>query len=259
MGKSSVLFAAFTVSLILQTGCTTIKPDMCVGKTCSKALSSQTVPKGQKFYSWHDGSKGGLYGIGEGWSIDVLPAEFETLTETWNIGGKGHFASVPYYEPTVHGWERDESVVCPHKPKTVEKLVSIPATYKTIVEARLITPARTEYELIPPTFHLDKTLKTQGWVERRNIKAVTEPVKRRIVVTPEYTVVKLVPVECRDNYRRVVISEGYMWERDETRSEVRTRQSIKYPVSFIIKNPDGDIAFTFDDYDTFKTFMGTLK
>jgi len=30
---------------------------------------------------WYDQSTGGIFGIGEGWEIEIIPAKYETVTE----------------------------------------------------------------------------------------------------------------------------------------------------------------------------------
>jgi len=229
---------------------------------CLHQSSFQAIPQAKTAYPWHDGSNGGLYGIGEGWSIDASASEFYTVTETTTIGGSGHFASVLHTVPPVYGWVEDTSIVGPQEEPEMELVfISMPATYEKVMETRVIEPATIEYDLIPPVFYADKSLKTPAKFEKRYKKAVTRQIETLANYTPGGKVVeRLMPIEFREGYRRVIIEPAKVRSVDETPEPiVRTRRVLNTPATLNIYNPEGDLVFTFDSFENFQTFTKSLK
>jgi len=65
------IFEKFVATLVL--------PIIVMG--CSHVPSSEGTRQAETPYTWHDGSKQGLYGIGKDWSIEILPGEYGEITE----------------------------------------------------------------------------------------------------------------------------------------------------------------------------------
>jgi len=226
---------------------------------CAHGQELKQVPQANLSYDWHDGSKGGLFGIGEGWWINILHAEYETNTQMGYMSGRTQdLISLP----AEYEWVRDESVGSQVEPEMAMQLITIPATYITVTETLVIEPAKTEYDLVRPVFSKDGKIETPARVEIIDTKAIIQQKDRRVVETPERTEARLMPVEHREGYRRVV-SVPARTIVDENQPKLRTfkqtnTREVK-PWRFVISHPVSRVSHTFDSYNDFKRFTDSLK
>lgn len=227
--------------------------------SCAPAAETSST-QSQTPILWHDGSKGGEYGIGEGWSIDFLPPTYETFTEKQIIQQSGELLTIP----ATFEWIKEDSEVL-KKPKVVTKIVTIPAQYEIITEEVMVIKASAEYYFTEAIFNLDGTLKKPRTVKQRHIPAQMKNVSRRVVKVPARTVERTVTAplkvfERRNGYVRVVKTPARTIERDIPdvfRTETKKRE--KHPLRFAIKNPDGDLAHIFDTFEGLTAFTESFK
>jgi len=138
-------------------------------------------------YPWHDGSKGGFFGVGNGWSIEILHAEYKSVVETYVSSEQRELTLIP----AKYEWIKDETVGPQGEPEMARQLVTIPATYMTVTESIVMAPAKIEYDLTEPIFNADRTLKTPAIVNQRHVKAVIEQKDRRVVDKPKQTLERI--------------------------------------------------------------------
>jgi len=152
----------------------------CAHSVEPKAPNQTKIVITQKFESalWHDGTIGGIYGIGEGWSIEILRPEYE--------------------------WVEDESEDLSGDPVMISTLITLPAEYEAVTDTITVEREKTEYYLTKAIYNSDGTIKTAKIVKPRIIPAVTKEETRQVVIVPERTVERTVPLERRKGYRRVV-------------------------------------------------------
>ena len=209
--------------------------------------------------SWHDGSKGGAYGIGEGWSIEIIPAVYETLTEVIIVHGMTPLILLP----AEYEWVRDTGQDFSDQPETLTELVTIPAEYETITEIIVSEPARTEYYLTEPVYMLDGTVITPAAVKAQNIPAVTKEEPRRVVRTAERTETRTIPnspLERINGNVRVVKTPVRVVEGETLNPpETITRKAVKLPARFVVKRADGEITHVFDKFEDLTAFVDSLK
>ena len=232
----------------------------CTHNTTYSEFLQETSPAAQSSSTtttWHDGSKGGIYGIGEGWSIELSPAEYETITETIII----HDAPrVPLFTPAELEWVRDDTVEQSKAPILTTTLVTIPAEYETIEETVIVEPQKTEYFLTEATQGSNGEILKPRLVQHRFIPAETKQVERVVVKTPEHVIEKIEEVEQRKGYRQIVKTPAKLIE-DTSPAKPKTYTGVveKTPWQFTIKTPNGQIAHIFDDYNALKTFTDSLN
>lgn len=209
---------------------------------------------------WHDGSIGGVFGIGEGWSIELLPVEFETVTESFTTnppaGGIELIAIPAEYE-----WVEDNSEDLSRDPIMVSKLVTLPAEYETVIETIIVKPEHTTYYLTEAKYSADGSIKTPRTVKQQHMPATTRQEERRVVKLPERTVERIVPLERRKGYRRIVKTPARTMEDTSLffGPYYTTRVAEAQPWRFLIKRPNGGIVHVFDDYEDLSTFIDSLK
>lgn len=209
-------------------------------------------------YSWHDGSEGGVYGIGEGWSIDLLPAKYENITETLKVGDP---ISPPLKTiPPEYEWIKEDSEDLNGEAVMTLTFVTLPAEYETVTETVIVEAAKTKYYLSDTIYNSEGRVVTPRRVKRWLIPAVTEERERRVVKTPERTVERIIPLDKRKGYRRVVKTPARTVEvKLPSISRTITSKVEAQPWRFIIKNPDGQIAHSFDDFEALTAFTDSLK
>jgi len=205
---------------------------------------------------WHDGTKGGIYGIGEGWSIEILRPEYEWVTETTVVHESRPLISVP----AEYEWVEDESEDLSGDPVMISTLITLPAEYEAVTDTITVEREKTEYYLTKAIYNSDGTIKTAKIVKPRIIPAVTKEETRQVVIVPERTVERTVPLERRKGYRRVVkLPARTMEDTTPFPTQTKSRKIQIRPWRFVIKNPDKQTAYIFDDFGDFTVFMDSLK
>lgn len=225
----------------------------------SEPLQDKTITKlTPNPSSWHDGSKGGDYGIGEGWSIELLPAEYETVFDVVTLGHPT--ASSLISIPAEYEWVKDNRADQSDEPIMVRKLVTTPAEFMTITENIVLQPKSSGYYLTDTTYHSDGSIGTPKTVKLRVIPAEVRQVERRVMKTPARTIERMVPVERRKGYRRVVKNPAKTAERPwDVGPYYKPRKVEAQPWRFLIRKPIGEIVYVFDDFDNLTAFTDSLK
>ncbi len=205
----------------------------------------------------HDGSTGGDYGIGEGWSIEILPAEFETVFDVVTLGHPADTSLI--HIPAEYEWVRDESADT-DEPIMVKKLDTIPAEYMTITETIVIEPEQNGYYLTEATYTAYGNIIAPKTVKQKVIPAKVKQEERRVVKTPARTVERMVPVERRKRYRRVVKTPAHAKERRWFVGPYYSPRIVEVqPWRFLIKTPDGSVLYVIDDFDVLTSFVDRFK
>ena len=224
---------------------------------CSHVPAPKEAAPPKASYDWHDGSKGGLYGIGERWSVELFPGEYEIVTETVI---SSHRNSELISIPAVYEWVEDEGEDLTGEPIIVPILVTLPAEYEIVTETLVIEPAKTEYFLSSAEYDSKGGILKPRRVGQRLIPAVTEHRERRVVKTPERTVEHMLPRERRRGYRRVIKTPAMTIESDSVASPVSiTRRRVIQPRAFVIINPEGEVSHSFGTFREFTAFADSLK
>lgn len=227
---------------------------------CSHSPTSIEAPQESTFsYDWHDGSKGGAFGLGEGWWVSILHAEYESITEIVNMCEQTRKLIVL---PAEYEWVKDDSVGPQTEPEMTTEFVTIPGTHTTVTEPQVIEPARTEYDLVEPVFSGDGTVDTPAKVKEIHKEAVIELRERHVVKIPAGTQERLVPVEHRTGYRRVMRVPVRTVE-DKTQPKTRTFKNIGRvevkPWRFVVAHSKSGVSHTFESYKAYTDFAESLK
>jgi len=211
-------------------------------------------------YFWHDGSTGGEYGIGDGWSIELLPADYGTELQGFTVGPPA--AGNPFIPiPAEYEWVKDDTEDLSGDPIMVEKLITVPAEYMTVTETIVVRPAATEYYLSEADYNADGGLNTPITVKRRNMPTQTKQVERQVVKRPERTEWRTVPLERRKGYRRVLkTAAGYTEDTSAYHGPYYLPKVIETnPWRFLIKKPNAGIVHVFDKYEDLTAFIDSFK
>ena len=202
----------------------------------------------------HDGSTGGAYGIGEGWSVEISSPVYETYTKNIVVQeGSEEVVSSAKYK-----WVKEDSEDLNIYPKVETKIVIIPPQHETVTLTIEFEPMRIEYYLSEPVYNSSGTLETAGVVKSRDIPAITKRVSRRVVKTPVR--IEERPVARRKGYVRVLKKPVTISSRTiPAVFKPVTISRVKYPQRFVIKRPDGEIAHIFDTVEDFTAFTDNLK
>lgn len=220
----------------------------------SQKSDTQSLP-----YKWHDGTKGGLYGIGDDWSIELSPAQYGHETQTYLSGEQAQQQALKLI-PAEYEWVKDETenLSGPSEMKTV--FVKVPAEYMTVTETVVTELAKTEY------YFQDAKYSSRGHVLKpktiglRNIPAVTNKLTRRVVKTPENIEERQVPIERKRGFRLVLKTPKKVVSVPADVEGVSVTVPVqKQPWKFMIKNPKGQIVHIFDDFNDLTAFMDAVK
>lgn len=211
------------------------------------------------FTSWHDGSIGGAYGIGAGWSLEILPPTYEKFEEKL-VFQEGHeLITIP---PTFE-WVKEDSETFKTHQRTVTEIITFPATYESITAPEEVKPARTEYSLGAPVYDSTGTLETSGAIKAHNVPAVMKNISRRVIKVParsEERVIPNVPLVRRDGYVRIVKTPAITKPRDvPVVVKTVTRKRVKHPQSFAVKSPNGEVAHIFRKFEDLTAFVDSLN
>jgi len=218
----------------------------------SQKSDTQSLP-----YKWHDGTKGGLYGIGDDWSIELNPAQYGHEKQTYVTGEQQQTLKLI---PAKYEWVKDETedLSGPSEMKTV--FVTVPAEYMTVTETVVTELAKTEYYFQDANYSARGHVLKPKTIGLRNIPAVTNKLTRRVVKTPEKTEEREVPLERKRGFRRVLKTP----KKVVSVSAETVTTSVTVPVQiqpwkFMIKNPKGQIVHSFDDFNDLTAFMDAVK
>ena len=225
---------------------------------CAHAPASENIGQAITSYDWHDSSKGGIYGIGEGWSIEVLPPKYETVTETYTLI---HENLGLVTVPAQYEWIKDDSEDLSGEPIIVSTLVTLPAEYKMVIDTYIVENEKTEYSMSDAVYNSEGVILTPRHVKQQVIPVVTGLRERQVLKTPERTVERMIPVERRKGYRYVVKIPASTIENPapSTEEKTETRRVMSQPWTFIIKNSDGKGVHSFDNFDDLTVFTDSLK
>jgi len=209
---------------------------------------------------WHDGSRGGAYGIGIGWSIELLAADYETVLDQFTVGsptGGIELISIP----AEYEWIKDDNEDLSGEPIMTSQLVTIPAEYMTVKETIVVKPENTDYYLTDATYNTDGSIKTPKIVKPRHRPAETRQEERRVVKVPKRTVERMLPLERRKGFRRVVKTPASTMEDTSLFFGPYYMPKVveAQPWRFLIKHPTGGIVHVFDDFDNLTAFVEGLK
>jgi len=209
---------------------------------------------------WHDGSKGGKYGIGDGWSIEILPAEYETIFEVGTLGHPRESRLISI--PAEYMWIKDESVDTNKDPIMVSQLVTLPAQYMTVTEDIVVKPASKEYYFTDVKYNTDGSVNTPKTVKLRTNPAVIKQKNRRVVKVPARTVERMLPldIEKRNGYRRVVKTPARNVERPWFVGPYYLPKVVEsQPWRFLIRKPNDGIVHVFDNFEHLTAFIDSLN
>jgi len=189
---------------------------------------------------WHDGSRGGAYGIGKDWSIELLPPEYETIFDVVTLGHPRDNSLITI--PAEYEWVKDNSA--DGEPEMALKLVVIPAEYMTVTDTIIVEPESTEYYLSDASYNTDGSINTPKTVKLRSVPAVTRERERQVVKTPARTVERMVPLETRKGFRQVVKTPSSTRERPWFVGPLYMPKVVEaQPWRFLIKHPRSPNGF----------------
>ena len=203
----------------------------------------------------HEGSKGGAYGIGEGWSIELIPATYKTVTETV-ISRVPNFENRVPLMPAVYEWILESTVDDRPTADKIVKLKTIPAIYETRTETIIEEVAKIEYYLTDTLYDTDGSVITPATVQLRNIPAVTIEEKRRVVVSPLRMEKYYIPAPKKEGHRLVLKTPilPLTYEHGIITKAI-PRTYVAQPWRFIIRNADKELAHSFDSFEDFTAFV----
>lgn len=210
-------------------------------------------------HRWHDGSNGGEYGIGEGWKIEILPAEYETILESFMTNPPAGGIELIVI-PAEYEWVKDDNEDLTGEPVMVEKLVTIPIEYEWVEQTLVTKPAGIEYYLTEATYNTDGSLSTPRLVKPESIPAKTQRKDMRVVKTPERKTWQTVPLERRLGYR-LVLKTPARTEEDTSLffgPYYQPRIAVAQPWRFLIRKPNDGIVHVFDNYEDLTAFVDSL-
>lgn len=218
-----------------------------------------SVTQSQITALWHDGSTGGTYGIGEGWSLEILPPTYETFTENLIVTEGIELVTIP----ATFEWVKETSEILKANAKQVVEIVTIPAEYETVTAPEEVKPAQIEYYLAEPVYDSTGTLEALGGIKRRHVPAVMKNVTRRVLKVPGRSVERVipnVPLLRRDGYVRIVKTPARTLPRDVPDvTKAVTRKRVKHLQRFAVKRPNGEIAHVIDKYEDLTVFLDSLN
>jgi len=225
------------------------------GKTSSV---QSPVISSQNLTPWHDGSNGGNFGIGEGWSIELLPADYETIVQELTPGTPIAMPlNVFAYE---YEWVKDDGETGDGYPYETKEIITIPAEYMIVTETVLVEPKETEYYLTVATYNPEGSIAETRMVKPRQVRAVTKKVELQVVKTPKRFEERQVYVERRKGYRLDVRQGRQLNEViDYDIKIIELKRVEAQPWRFLIKHPKGYIAHVFDDFDDLTAFVDGLQ
>jgi len=221
---------------------------------CSHVPSSEGTRQAETPYTWHDGSKRGLYGIGEGWSIEILPGEYGEITELLRFPHPTGGELIPV--GAVYEWVKDDGLgTFKHQTVRVE-FVETPATFVTVSET-FIAFREDQYWLTPPLYDANGNV-TLPIVVRQRLP-ITKTREISVQKTPWRIEERIVPVVPREGYKLIEVSPATVRELPHVSERYETRQGEVIPWRFPIRNPKGEITHTFKDYGKLVAFTNSLK
>ena len=227
------------------------------------SVSAQEPPnlqKDPKAYSCctpgHYCSSGGAYGIGKGWSIEIVPPEYGTVSETVMDTSR---PPVPAFPATYEWIEEQSEFLKDNSSLTTKSYTIIPAEYETKIVTEIIEYARTEYFLTDAKYNQDGTVKTPRVVKERRIPAITKDDMQQILKTPEQIAERISPVVRREGFVRVLKTPAQPGRPAYPVTKTIPRTIVKQPAKFLIKSPSGGTSESFLKYENLTDFVEMCK
>ena len=185
--------------------------------------------------------------LGNGQTVEVLPSEYETITETVVVQNA---ATELVVSPPVYDWVDGEI------PGSSVEYVSTPPVYETVTETIVTQEASTELVVVPAVLNPDGSVAVPARTVERSIPAVTKTETRRVVKTPASTREKIVPNIIKDGRTRIQISPGNVTEKIVTPGQTQeiTRRVPKGDPKYVLKDEHGSIIRVFDSQEAFEKF-----
>lgn len=246
------LFGSFAI-IVLSSIFTLLAP-ACTHSSQKRQVSVQEIKSSETLQSnaWHDGSTGGAYGIGEGWSYEILDAEYKDVVETRFFTPPKKLVIIPAEYEWVKGTVIGSNVI--ESPR-VELVVIPPGPLETISETYVKKPTKPKYSLIPPEYSSNGKLIRKAGISVHENVTQTAIREHRLLTRPERISERLINFEPREGYTFLETKPA------EIKKIARPQQSITVPnweevkpMRVVIKNPSGDIVHTFNSVDFF-TFL----
>ena len=243
--KAALSFTKIFLPSILMLLCSA-----CTHASQKHLTSAQEIKSSENLqsYAWHDGSTGGAYGIGEGWSFEILPAEYKDVIETIHYGPSTSLDIIPAEYEWVKGTITGPNVV--RSPRI--KLHIIPGAFETVSETYIAKPTKPPFSLIPPEYNSEGDLVRKALIAEHEFVTQTATRKVRVLSFPERVSEELVSFEPREGYTLLEIKPA------EVRNLPRPQQSITVtnweevrPMEVVIRNPNGDTVHNFNSVDFF--------
>lgn len=204
-------------------------------------------------YDWHDGSKGGVYGIGAGWSIELLPAQYGPKTITYTNGEYKDLILIP----AEYEWVKEDVSNAGASPEMETVYLMLPAEYGTIKETMLTEEAKVEYYFHEVDFNSEGDVLRRKYILPRKIPEVFGNVTRQAIMKPMSFVERRFPLKRNEGLKRVVKTPAKIIYGDSI-GITHTFSGVVQPWRFNIKNPDGKVVHSFDNYKDFKVFERSL-
>ena len=243
--KAALSFTKIFLPSILMLLCSA-----CTHASQKHLTSAQEIKSSENLqsYAWHDGSTGGAYGIGEGWSFEILPAEYKDVIETIHYGPSTSLDIIPAEYEWVKGTITGPNVV--RSPRI--ELHIIPGVFETVSETYIAKPTKPPFSLIPPEYNSEGDLVRKALIAEHEFVTQTATRKVRVLSFPERVSEELVSFEPREGYTLLEIKPA------EVRNLPRPQQSITVtnweevrPMEVVIRNPNGDTVHNFNSVDFF--------
>lgn len=243
------LFGSFT---IISLSCIfALLVSTCTHSSQERQVSVQEIKLSETLqsYAWHDGSTGGAYGIGEGWSFEILDAEYKDVVETRFFTPPKKLVIIPAEYEWVMGTVIGPNVI--ESPR-IELLVTPPGPLETIGETYVKKPTTPKYSLVPPEYSSNGKLVRKAAILVNEYVTQTAIREHRLLTRPERIRERTINFEPREGYTLLEIKPA------EIKKIPRPQQSITVPnweevqpMRAVIKNPSGDMVHTFNSVDFF--------
>lgn len=204
-------------------------------------------------YDWHDGSKGGIYGIGKGWSIELITAKYEPKTEIYSTGEPEGFLLIP----AEYEWVKDDVTDLGVSPEMEVIWIEVPAEYENITETILAEEAKVEYYFHETEYNSNGHVLKRKHILPRKVPEVFKNSTRRVIKKYTTFVERRVPIQRKEGFKRVVKTAAKVVP-SKPKGIGFTVSKLVQPWRFNIKNPDGNIVHSFDDYEDYRVFERSL-
>ena len=240
---SFIKIALTCVFAVLSSACTHSSHKTQV--TVQEVNSAETLQS----YPWHDGSTGGAYGIGEGWSFEILDAEYKDVVEPRFFTPPKKLVIIPAEYEWVMGTITGPNVI--ESPR-IELAVIPPGPLETVRETYVKKPTKPKYSLLPPEYSADGKLVRKAAIVEHEFITQTATKEYRLLTRSERIQRKRIKFEPREGYTLLEIKPAEVKEipRPKKDRTIPKWEEIR-PMRVVIINPSGDIVQTFNNFDFF--------